>query len=328
MGGDCRFPVMMVAFAVWALEPLSLLQTKVGHGMALTWFTVTAQVLNFLILLVLLRYFLFDRIMRVIAERRSAIDQQWQEAERKHQEASELSQELEQLKAEHHRQREALLAQAVEEAELQRQRLLGQAREEVRQLHDRWATAAEQEGRRLRGHLQAWAAREVLLVARSVLQDLADSDLQEQAAQRFLALLGELDDQSAEALRWSLRSESPAVVQTAQPLSDSLQSEVTRRVREVAGCDLEVEFRTAPDLLAGLVLEAGGRRIAWDLRHYLDGVEQKLDRVLAARVAARPAAGEKTSQSLSKQHASLEPTNPQNQSSSPEANRQQTHSDP
>ena len=55
--------------------------------MLINWFTVVAQIVNFLILVFLLKYFLYDRVIRAMDQREQRIQQRLQEAEEKKQEA-------------------------------------------------------------------------------------------------------------------------------------------------------------------------------------------------------------------------------------------------
>ena len=50
--------------------------------MLINWFTVFAQVLNFLILVALLRWFLYKPILKVMHKRQMQLEDRWQEAER------------------------------------------------------------------------------------------------------------------------------------------------------------------------------------------------------------------------------------------------------
>jgi F-type H+-transporting ATPase subunit b len=51
------------------------------------WFTVAAQIVNFLILMALLKYFLYDRVVKAMDEREEKIHSRLQQAESLRQEA-------------------------------------------------------------------------------------------------------------------------------------------------------------------------------------------------------------------------------------------------
>ena len=96
--------------------------------MLIDWFTVIAQILNFLLLVVLLKHFLYGPILAAMDTRQQTIAQQLEEAKAAKREAEH--------EAEVHREkslrvdidRQALLAQAKIEAEEQRKALITQAR--------------------------------------------------------------------------------------------------------------------------------------------------------------------------------------------------------
>ena len=52
------------------------------------WFTVVAQIINFLILVVLLKYFLYGRITAAMEQRQQEIATRWNDAERDREKAA------------------------------------------------------------------------------------------------------------------------------------------------------------------------------------------------------------------------------------------------
>jgi F-type H+-transporting ATPase subunit b len=108
--------------------------------MQLDWFTTVAQIVNFLILVALLKRFLYGPIVRAMDSRAAHIAARVREAEDKlavaEQQTTLYHDRLHELDA----RRDALLMQAREEAEAQRQHLLEQARQDVQQAQARWRT--------------------------------------------------------------------------------------------------------------------------------------------------------------------------------------------
>src|SRR5476651_1498705 len=96
--------------------------------MLIDWFTVGAQVLNFLILVWLMRRFLYRPILQAIDAREKRIAAELADADAKKAEASKERDEFEHKNEEFDRQRAALLSKATEEVKAERQRLLDDAR--------------------------------------------------------------------------------------------------------------------------------------------------------------------------------------------------------
>src|SRR5476651_998000 len=99
--------------------------------MPIDWFTVAAQAINFLILVWLLKRFLYKPILHAIDEREKGIATQLAEAEAKKAEAHQESDDFQHKNAAFDQEREALLKKATDDASIERQRLLDEARKDA-----------------------------------------------------------------------------------------------------------------------------------------------------------------------------------------------------
>src|SRR5471032_998726 len=96
--------------------------------MLIDWFTVLAQVVNFLILVWLLKRFLYRPILNAIDAREKKIAKELADADAKKSEAQKERDEFQHKNEEFDQQRAALLNKATDEANAERQRLLNEAR--------------------------------------------------------------------------------------------------------------------------------------------------------------------------------------------------------
>jgi F-type H+-transporting ATPase subunit b len=93
------------------------------------WFTVAAQLINFLILVWLLKRFLYRPILDAIDAREARIAAELADADTKKAEARKERDDFQHKNAAFEQQRAALLSQARDEAKAERQRLLDEARQ-------------------------------------------------------------------------------------------------------------------------------------------------------------------------------------------------------
>ena len=96
--------------------------------MLIDWFTVGAQALNFLILVWLMKRFLYKPVLRAINEREKRIAAELANADTKKAEAQKESDEFKHKNEEFDQQRAALFDKATGEAKAEGQRLLDEAR--------------------------------------------------------------------------------------------------------------------------------------------------------------------------------------------------------
>ncbi len=141
--------------------------------MLINWFTVLAQAINFLILVWLLKHFLYKPILHAIDEREKGIATQLAEAEAKKAEAQKERDDFQHKNQVFDQERAALLKKATDDANSERQRLLDEARKDADALRAKRQEALESEQRNLNVEITRWTQKEVFAITRKTLADLA-----------------------------------------------------------------------------------------------------------------------------------------------------------
>lgn len=256
--------------------------------MLIDWFTVLAQIVNFLILVFLLHRFLYNPIINAMAQREKRIANDLETAERKRREAREEIESYRQKQAELDEKRQDLLRQAEEDAEEKRRDLLQKARTETEEIRSRWQRAIEQEKESFLADLRRRVSQETYRVMRNALADLADEALEKRIVAVFLERLSKLPDSEREALGMKTAAGETAdswKINSAFDLPDERQEEIRQAVEEVVGYNGRLHFNTQPNLIAGIELVAAGHKVAWSLDSYLDSLEEALsDQLTQARI--------------------------------------------
>ena len=241
-------------------------------------FTVAAQIVNFLILVGLLKHFLYGPITQAIAARQQKIAAALEEAQRQIQQAVAEQQTYQALQAELDAQRETALAQAGQEVATQRQAWLTEARREVDALRaDEWAAWQRKQADMQRA-LQREAACRLTAAVRHALRALADADLEQRMLEPLLARLRRLEARERAALIETARN--GCTVRTAFPLDAAQQAQWRTALGIELGNAVLLTFRHDADAACGVTLETPGYRLAWTLDSYLDGFSQQLDAAL------------------------------------------------
>ena len=256
--------------------------------MDLDWFMLLAQLLNFILLLALLRIFLYRPILNVMEGREARIAENWSEAERVREEARQEAQDLARERQRLAQTRRDRLAEIEREAAVLREERLEEAQLEADQLRARLADAIERERNEA---LELLARKSVSLLAaelQAALHDLADANLQSQSLQVFLRRLGNLDHAVKSRIAGA---GDPGVVTTAFELQSGEREELARAVRGLTGSSRDPRFSVDPRLLFGGTLTAAGTRIGVSARDRMQEIERTFDRVVSdlRRAASRPA---------------------------------------
>ena len=249
--------------------------------MLIDWFTVGAQVLNFLILVWLMRHFLYKPILHAIDEREKRIATELANADKKKTEAQKESEEFKHKNEEFDQQRAALLSKATDDAQAERQRLLDEARQAAAALSLKRQEMLRNEELNLRQAISRRTELEVFAIARKALADLATTSLEERLGEVFTRRLREMDAQAKAGLGEALkRASGPALVRSAFDLPAKQRAVIQNALNETFSAEIHLRFETAPDLISGIELTTNGQKLAWSIADYLASMEKGVDEVL------------------------------------------------
>lgn len=246
--------------------------------MQIDWITVTAQIVNFLILVYLLKRFLYAPVMRAMDRRERRVTDRLKEAEEREREAEENAREYREKTEELERKRDEMLGEAREEAERDKRRLLDEAREEIAETRKRWQQQVSREKADFLANLRQRTGDAVQSVARKALADLADAELEAEIVRSFVDRLKSLDEEAREAFG---RADGPIRVNTAFELDSGARGRLTRALHEHLAEGAEVDYGESEGLVCGIELAAGGRRLGWSLADYLDELSERVEQALA-----------------------------------------------
>lgn len=256
--------------------------------MLIDWFTVGAQTLNFIILVVLMKRFLYQPILDAIDQRETGIAQRLADAAAKHAEAQRQRDEYQRKNDAFDAQREALLGSARKAAETEGQRLLAEARQSADAQRAQRQRALLDEAQRLNVDLTRRTQHEVFAITRKVLADLATAGLEAMATDAFVQRLQALDGPARTAFAQALAATTgPARVRSAFELPAAQRTVIQRAVHQCFVADLALQFETAPALVAGIELVVNGQKLAWSIAEHLASMQTAVDDLMAP-----PAAGE------------------------------------
>jgi F-type H+-transporting ATPase subunit b len=265
--------------------------------MLIDWFTVAAQIVNFLILMWLLKRFLYKPILDAIDARENRIATELADAAEKQTQAAQERDAFRQKNDDFDQQRDNLLSKAKDEAEAERHRLVDEARQAAEALRAKRQEALHRERQSLNHELSRRTREEVFAIARQTLKDLAETSLEERMVEAFTRRLRELDSEAQEDLAKALRaSPDPVRVRSAFELAPEQQGAIRNTLHEVFSAEIQVRFETEPDVISGIELTAGGQKVAWSIAEYLASLETGVDELLNEKEEAAANADAKVEQ--------------------------------
>ncbi len=250
--------------------------------MLIDWFTVIAQAVNFLILVWLMKKFLYGPVIEAIDKREQRIARQIRDAEEEKAKALQEREDFEAKNKDLESRRAAMIAAMEEEIAERRSKTVTEIREESESIRQRWRQSLEEEKEALAESFTSRAGQEALATARQIISDLSGATLHELVVAVFLDNLHKLDAVArGEIMSRISHNGDPVEVRSAMPLSEPDRQKILQALEDVFNEGLSVTFEVDESLVCGLEVRSGGRRIGWNVDDYLHSLRQRVDQWMA-----------------------------------------------
>jgi len=240
--------------------------------MNIDWFTVAAQALNFVVLIWLLKRFLYKPILNAIEAREKHIAQQLADAKatqiKAEQEQASFKEKIESFD----KHKAQLLNDAKHEADRQHMELLQDAQDEAEALRAKAKATLKSEMDDMNADILKQTTAQIFALSAKILTDLADITLQDRMIAVFIKnvkALNKKDQQTA-------LSAKDAVIASAFTLSQPQQ--------KMLKSDLKIDtitFKVVPHLVSGIELSVKGHKLAWSINDYLTTLETDMEQDIA-----------------------------------------------
>lgn len=240
--------------------------------MTFDWWTLGLETVNLLILIWILAHFLFRPVAKIITERQAAARSALDEAEAARREAEAARDAAKAEAAKIARTRAELLEKAREEAKQERERLLAAARAEADKARAEVKAELEKKREAARAALTEEASALAADIAARLLDRLPD-------AARIDGFIDELAGAVARlpaVTRRDIGADGPVRLRAARALSGDERARLETQLAEALGHAVSLDIEVAPDLIAGLELDAPHAIVRNHFRADLDRIAAEL----------------------------------------------------
>jgi F-type H+-transporting ATPase subunit b len=244
--------------------------------MLIDWFTVVAQIINFLILVFLLKHFLYGRIINAIDQREGRITSRLEDAEIQRREAENEAAMFKLKNQDFDSQREEMISNAKEESETFRKDLMQKAREEIDGIQSRWHETVQKQKIAFLKDLGQRTTKEVFAVTRQALKDLANKDLEQQIVDVFMRRIEKLSEEERHLVAESVNGSGKVLITSAFQIPDEGQAKIFKIIKEHINGECQIDYQVTSDVISGIELRTVGHKIAWSLDNYLASLETKI----------------------------------------------------
>jgi F-type H+-transporting ATPase subunit b len=258
--------------------------------MLIDWFTVGAQTLNFLILVWLMKRYLYKPVLDAIDAREQRIATELADAAQKQAQADTERSAFQQKNADFDQQRESLARKASADADAERQRLLAEARAAADALGAKRHAALASELQALQQDITQRSQHEIFAIARKLLTELADTTLEARMTEVFCQRLLSMDAPAKAELTKALTgSQATTRVRSAFALSPAQQAAISQAIDATIQGKLPIAFETKPEVIGGIELSANGWKFAWNVSDCLASLERSMGAPMENAAGKAPA---------------------------------------
>ncbi len=254
--------------------------------MQIDWFTTAAQIVNFLILVWLLKKFLYKPVLNAMERRQQRIAESLREAEERQSQADREKERYLSLQKEVEMQARQKIENAKAQADELRNDLFAEVKREVEASRSQWRVTLAQEKNTFLEQSCRLVTKQFELFATASLKELADKNLEETIIDVFWGKIKTGDRQAFDAVSSFVRRGEPVIITTAFVHPDQIKEKIKMHFENAFAAKTEIFFEVDESLVAGMALEAGGKKISWDIHHHLREFKGQLSHNLEKEINA------------------------------------------
>ncbi len=244
--------------------------------MMINWSTVLFQIINFIILVFLLRKFLYGPIVTVMNQREEEILNREATAQQKAQEATESIEDYKHRIQIFENEKADRLKQMKQEVKQQKHELVSSSKEEISQLQKQWQEDVARQANTYMEQLKEQLGKHACTLAQKTLHDLADAKLESVVFDVFIKRLHDLQSKEYSSLIQAIKQDNHVRLVSNFEVSTAQKQIIETTLNQIASEPVTFTYSQDNQIGCGYVLEFQGYRIAWNTKHYLSEIEKDI----------------------------------------------------
>ncbi|KKL50020.1 hypothetical protein LCGC14_2309690, partial [marine sediment metagenome] len=246
-------------------------------------------ILNFLILVWLLKKFLYKPILNAVNEREKKITDELKHADIQKADAQSAQDDFKKKNHDFDAHKKALLDKAVDDVRIEKQHLMDAAKKDAKALGSKLDKAyneqQEQNSKEVSQNIQG----QVFSITRKALADIASIGLEEQSVAAFIKnLKAASKEEKQQFIDAFTPNSSTILIKSAFDLPAKQQDELTTSINEVLSSKTSLTFKTDPQLISGIELSTNGYTMGWSFSEYLNALQKTISQDIKANVTEQP----------------------------------------
>ncbi len=238
--------------------------------------TFIFEIVNFFILLWLLKKLLYKPVISLLLERKKLIDSRLEEAKRAKEKAENLKAEYESLLKKMEEKKKTELARITQEVEERKKYLEEQLKKELELERERFLSSLEAEREKFLNRIKEDVVKLSVTFSSKLLEKLADKHIHQKLVELSFELLKKLPEEERKTVSNEIRSRGTIQIESAYPVSDKELKTLNRIFKDIFGIEVKISVLTDPSLVAGIRIHAGSKLIDGSIKGQLGVLEMLL----------------------------------------------------
>jgi len=239
----------------------------------LSWSTFVLEIINFLVLVWILKRFLYKPVLDVITRRRAVIEKTRADAEALHADAEKLQDQYEDRLADWNRERQQSRETLARELEAERTRRIGELQKELELEREKARVAEASRQADARRKVEETALLQAAKFATRLLEKAAGAGMEARLVELVITELSQLPAERIAAVRNSHGQTPEAIVAvSAFPLAEDQRRRLEQALKNVTALNIPLRFEQNSDLLAGVRITVGAWVLGANLQDELRGM--------------------------------------------------------
>ncbi len=246
--------------------------------MNINWFEIIAQIVNFFILLFILKKLFYKPVIKAMKDREERIDNIREEATKKREEADELIQQYKQNKKELEEKKEEKMEEAIKEAEEKKENLIESYKKEAEEKRKNYISEINEEKENFLNELRNILGKSSVDIASKILDKISDSDLTDQIFDVFIKKIKSLEK---EKLQEEIKSNDKKIIlSSSDSLSEKQKNIFEETISEQFNDSVEILYEIDESLIKGLELQLDSLTVHTNVKNYLKEAEDNIKKIL------------------------------------------------
>jgi F-type H+-transporting ATPase subunit b len=240
--------------------------------MELNWSTFVLEIVNFLILVWILKRFLYKPVLDVIARRRAGIEKTLADAKTLHADAERLQEQYERRLSDWEQEKQHARETLAQELEAERVNKIAELKTSLKQEKEKNLVAEKRYKLDAMRKIEETALVLGARFATQLVEEASGPDTELRLVELLISELSQLSEEQIKALQTSYgKSPEAIIVHSAFPLPPDLAKRLAQTIKKVTNPQLPLRFEQDSKLLAGVQIIIGPLVLGVNLRDELKG---------------------------------------------------------